>query len=108
MFLRYHQNLRLDVHINFVLIKTRTELRYCEAIDVRKVNIGSIVRPVSKLKAGTNFKVLTDYKAGTNFKAGTSLKATSTNQKVCTEFIAGTNLKAGTTDFIETVNRWHH
>ena len=85
--------------------KTRTELRYCEAIGV---NIGSIVRPVSKLKAGTNFKVLTDYKAGTNFKAGTNLKATSTNQKVCAEFIASTNLKAGTTDFIETVNRWCH
>ena len=59
--------------------KTRTGLRYCEAIVVRKVNISSIVRPVTKLKAGTNFKVLTDYKAGTNFKA------TSTNLKVCAE-----------------------
>ena len=36
--------------------KTRTELPSCEAIDVRKLNIGSIVRPVSKFKAGKNLK----------------------------------------------------
>ena len=59
--------------------KTRTELHSCEAIDVRQVNIGSIVRPVTRLTACTNSKVHINYKAGTNFKAGTDLK-------VCTKF----------------------
>ena len=40
---------------------TRTELPSCEAIDVRKVNIGSIVRPVTKFKAGKNLKGQTEW-----------------------------------------------
>ena len=50
-----------------MLIKTRTELPSCEAIDVRKVNIGSIVRPVTKFKAGKNLKGQTEFKAGSAY-----------------------------------------
>ena len=32
------------------------ELPSCEAIDVRKENIGSIVKPATKFKAGRNLK----------------------------------------------------
>ena len=53
-----------NFHILFVCYLTRTELPSCEAINVRKVNIGSIV---TKLKAGKNLKGQTDFKAGTNF-----------------------------------------
>ena len=47
--------------------QTRTELPSCEAIDVRKVNIGSIVRPVTKFKAGKNLKGQTEFKAGSAY-----------------------------------------
>ena len=46
---------------------TRKELPSCEAIDVRKVNIGSIVRPVTKFKAGKNLKGQTEFKAGSAY-----------------------------------------
>ena len=65
------------------------ELPSCEAIDVRKVNIGSIVRAVTKFKTAANLKVHTEFKIGTNFKTGTDLK-------VFTDFKAGTKHKAGT------------
>ena len=68
---------------------TRTELPFCEAIYVRKENIGSIVRAVTKLKAGTNLKVHTEFKAGIKHKVGTIIK-------VYTDFKAGTNFKSGT------------
>ena len=81
--------------------------------DVLKVNIVSIVRLVTKLKAGTNLRLLpipnfaklelnpklvltlkckktsTNFKACNNFKAGNNLKE-------CTDFKAGTKLKADT------------
>ena len=44
--------------ILLVLIKTRTELPSCEAIDVKKVSIGNIVLPGNKFKAGTNLGLL--------------------------------------------------
>ena len=47
---------------------TRTELPSCEAIDVRKVNIGSIVRTVTKFKAGKNLKGQTEFKAGSAYR----------------------------------------
>ena len=37
---------------------TRTELPSCEAIDVRNVNFGDIVRPDTKIKAGANLLLL--------------------------------------------------
>ena len=58
------------VHLLGEPSKTRTEIPSCEAIDDRKVNISSIVTPVTKLKDGSNFQVQANYKAGTNFKAG--------------------------------------
>ena len=70
-------------------ILTRTELPSCEAIDVRKVNIDSIVNPVTKCYAGTNLKVHTEFKAGIKHKVGTIIK-------VYTDFKAGTNFKSGT------------
>ena len=42
----------------FMAIKTRTELPSCEAIDVRNVNFGDIVRPDTKIKAGANLLLL--------------------------------------------------
>ena len=43
--------------------RTRTEFPSSEAIDVRKVNIGSIVRPVTKLefKAGSAYQLQSWY-----------------------------------------------
>ena len=38
--------------------KTRTELPSCEAIDVRNVNFGDIVRPDTKIKAVANLLLL--------------------------------------------------
>ena len=71
------------------------ELPSCEAINVTKVNIGSIVKPVTKFKAdnnfkiGTDLKVITDFKTGTKQKAGThilTLKLVATSKVVvCTE-----------------------
>ena len=55
---------------------TRKELPSCEAIDVRKVNIGSSAKAITKFKAGINLKVHTEFKIGTNFKTGTDLKQT--------------------------------
>ena len=56
----------------------------------------------TKRQADTNFKYGTsedgiNFIDGTNFEACTGLKVK-----------AGTKLKPGTTDFIKTVNRWHH
>ena len=48
--------------------ETRTELPSCEAIDVRKVNIGSIVRPGTKFKAGKNLNGQTEFKAGSAYR----------------------------------------
>ena len=82
---------------NFYCIITRTELPSCEAIDVRTVNIGSIVRPVTKLKAGKNLKGQTEFKAGTKFLAGTNFRdglifEADTNFKDSTNLKDGTNL----------------
>ena len=68
----------------------------------------------TKRQADTNFKYGTsedgiNFIDGTNFEACTGLKVKAgTNLKVCAAFKAGTKLKTGTTDFIKTVNRWHH
>ena len=69
-----HKGLRFASTKYPYLVRTRTELPSCEAIDVRKVNIGSIVRPVTKFKAGKNLKRQTEYKTGTNFLAGTNFR----------------------------------
>ena len=39
-------------------LTTRMELPSCEAIDVKKVNIGNIVIPITKFKAGINQRLL--------------------------------------------------
>ena len=86
------RNLISTINKGMLHKKTRTELRSCEAIDVRQVNICSIFRPVTRLKACTNFKVHINYEAGTNFEAGTDLKV-CTNSTANTIFKAGTNFK---------------
>ena len=60
--------------------KTRTELPSCEAIDVRKVNICSIVRPVTKFKAERWF----DLQSWFHLKDGTNLICIPTSKLVPT------------------------
>ena len=48
--------------------RTRTEFPSSEAIDVRKVNIGSIVTPGTKFKAGKNLNGQTEFKAGSAYR----------------------------------------
>ena len=55
-------------------LKTRKELPSCEAIDVRKVNIGNIVRAVTKFKTDTNLKVHTESKFGTDLNVFTDFE----------------------------------
>ena len=50
MFLVFHEIFRLAVLINFVLIKTRTELPSCEAIDVKKLALVILLYLVTNLR----------------------------------------------------------